>query len=160
MEHFFRQLEPMEPIPTGERFRNSLAPEEQQALKAVIFDIYGTILISSSGDIFEFKHGKESVLAALEKVNLACNGQVMDLEFGEAVVQEYLAVIQEVHQQKRREGIPYPEVIIEDVWKTVLDRMLERKFINNYDGVDIRALAVSFEFLSNPAYPMPGLEPI
>ena len=42
-----RQSRPLEPVPTGV----SPVLRELPAIRAVMFDIYGTLLISASGDI-------------------------------------------------------------------------------------------------------------
>jgi putative hydrolase of the HAD superfamily len=158
MKAYFDQLEPMKPVSTGEKFKNNLSDEELKRIKAVIFDVYGTILISSSGDVFEFKHGKENVLRAFEKAEVECNGQIMDLEFGETVIQEYLDTINKFHEEKKSRGITCPEIRIEEVWETVMNTLVEKELVKNRGNLEVKTLATIFEFLSNPTYPMPGLQ--
>jgi putative hydrolase of the HAD superfamily len=160
MKQYFYHLQPMAPLETGEKFRKTLDDREFQQIKAVVFDVYGTMLISSAGDVNEFKHGKENVVATFEKTGLDCNGRILDLEFGEMVIQELLGTIQQVHQREMAGGISSPEVIIEKVWEEVLDRLLERRLIPKGVKNDVRTLALVFEFLSNPCWPMPGLRQV
>lgn len=56
--------EELHPIPTT--FCPNLKTDSKEKIKAVIFDIYGTLLISSSGDIDQASLNKENMRAAMK----------------------------------------------------------------------------------------------
>lgn len=68
----------------------------------------------------------------------------------------YAEAIAEAHRRGRAAGIPYPEVDIERIWATVFRaNALDRYIAHRPDRDTIRELAVRFECLTNPVWPMP-----
>jgi len=57
--------------------------------------------------------------------------------------------IEKKHQELKKQGIDFPEVEIDKIWMQILE----------YDNLDkIRELAVEFELIVNPVYPMPHMK--
>ncbi|MFW6138302.1 MAG: HAD family hydrolase [Spirochaetota bacterium] len=112
---------------------------------AVLFDIYGTLFISGSGDIS----------AARQKADVDLMEKLLQ-KFGfsrppGAIFDAFYREIEKAHSQKRDAGVLFPEVEVDKIWMNVLDisdRLLARKF------------ALEYEVLFNPVWPMPGLEEV
>ena len=142
----------LEAIPTGMAAR--FAPMAD--IKAVLFDVYGTLFISGSGDI-SVASGMSNQRACAEA--LQCAGITGDLEqagaLGSAAL---LQAIRATHERLKREGVAFPEVDIREEWRVVLEQ-LERQGIISGDLSDdiIERLSVEYEFRVNPVWPMPGM---
>ena len=152
MEH----LEKLDPIPTGLepsfRFDNSI--------KSCIFDIYGTLLISSSGDIDRLEMTSENLKIALREAKIPMRPDVDEQQALSQILEEYKRTIEKHHQKQKSAGRPYPEVDILKVWCEVIRESIDFGWIC-YDGqVRLRRLTLIFEILSNKVYPMPGMKEI
>ena len=123
-------------------------------IRAVVFDVYGTLLISASGDV-------GTVAAApAEAFEQACAAVGLTI-LGEAGKgpSALVAAIEASHARSREQGIDYPEVDIVDVWHQTIESLIESATITNpQQEVDYSALAVEYEVRVNPVWPMPGLE--
>jgi len=141
---------PLRVIPTDEQPVLS----DLSDVAAVLFDIYGTMFISGSGDIGVAKEsGEADALAAAfaasghqGHLNAACGVKCM------------LATVQAHHESLRARGFEYPEVNIVDVWLECLDEMKQRGWMDPAgSSIDVRQLAIEYEVRANPTWPMPGL---
>ena len=140
---------PLEPIPTG-------LPENRPGLgsiKAVLFDVYGTMFISGSGDIGTTATAPGAAIMA------ACAALEIDVAAAETDCGELLlATIESFHKQSRSKGIEYPEVDIVAVWESLLAELARRGAISQpADKVDFARLAIEYEMRANPVWPMPHL---
>lgn len=133
---------PLEPISTGISPRLDPLP----AVKAVIFDVYGTLVISGSGDIGLTAARPKT--AALDQA-LRRQGMVWKREQLQAGMDRFYEHIREDHQIRRQSGIEFPEVNILEIW----ERWAERAGLHP----DIPRLAIEVECGLNPVWPMPGL---
>jgi len=141
---------PREPLPAG------VAPVLRPlgGVRAVLFDIYGTLLISASGDIAgpDAATRAAAVHEAFAAVNLA--GEIPATAAAAALV----LTIQEFHDRSRAAGIEYPEVDILEVWKQTLGRLASTVFgAPAVARIDMARLALEYEVRANPVWPMPGL---
>ena len=133
-------LSPMLPQPT------SMTPggRPRARIRCILFDIYGTLFISGSGDIGVSKKASLQVQKLdhlLRQFNI--RKKPRDL------IQELFQAIEDEHRQLRNAGIDYPEIEIDRIWKQILkidDLALARRF------------AIQYELIVNPVYPMPNLE--
>jgi putative hydrolase of the HAD superfamily len=114
-------------------------------IRAVIFDIYGTLFISAAGDI-----GSQSLAAAVP----APFPQSLETLAGEygcsgAELRDYFrGAVLERHEARRGETA-YPELRVEELWgQFLLSRRGQSK--------GARELALRYELAVNPAYPMPA----
>jgi putative hydrolase of the HAD superfamily len=135
---------PLKPLPTGLGPKGAL----RGPVRAVLFDLYGTLFISGSGDISVSGDGDAGTDAIQDdKLGLLLKGYGI-LEKSTALRQRFTERIREVHASRRSEGVDYPEVVIEEIWRDVLGfASIERA----------REFALDYELLFNPVWPMPGL---
>jgi putative hydrolase of the HAD superfamily len=116
----------------------------ENKIRCILFDIYGTLFVSDSGDIGIAK-GKSYKSENLEKLLNKYGIQQTPLE----ILTRFFATIDNAHQTLKEKGVDFPEVEIDRIWMWVLE-------IEDLDMV--RAFAVEFELIVNPVYPMPNLE--
>ncbi|MBU0676809.1 MAG: HAD family hydrolase [Verrucomicrobia bacterium] len=140
---------PLEPIATGIEWRCS----RSDSIKAVLFDIYGTLVVSGSGDVGTAREmsSSSSLQAALKD-----GRYIASEDAGEKGVALLNEEISNVHQQKRKKGAECPEVEIRDVWSAVVDKLKEAGSLTSAGNTSIELLAVSYECRSNPVWPMPN----
>ncbi len=143
---------PLAPLPTAQAPRI----EPLQGIRAVLFDIYGTLVISGCGDI-----GLTAEQAPGARTNqddpfrLALGSAGVDTDAlpdgfdGAAALRE---VIGASHARARAQDIDYPEVDILAIWEALLTGLGI-----SADARTIRRIAVEYEFRSNAVWPMPGL---
>ena len=110
----------------------------------MLFDVYGTLIISGAGDIGFVREPTENMSGVSNLL----------LRSGINFTPDHLAdllnrAIERIHTTARGQGIDYPEVDIVQVWRQVL-------------GMDdlsrVKKFALEYELIVNPVYPMPGLE--
>jgi putative hydrolase of the HAD superfamily len=134
-----RYLRRLAPLPT------SLTPqgELRENIRCILFDIYGTLFISGSGDISLAKQKSPEVQELrqlLRKYTIRQTPQTL--------LHEFYGAVETVHDQLRNKGVDFPEINIEQIWMQVLQ---------NDDDNTIRQFAVEFELIVNPVCPMPNL---
>lgn len=148
VEIFRRNSRELQPIATEVKPRlKKLANVE-----AVMFDVYGTLFISGSGDVgYAATNPKENSLVAAAE---ACGIPVEDS--AKVLMECFYETIKDSHKQSREQGIPFPEVDIVQIWK---ETFLSFDFLTTYvEEERMRRFAVEFESRSNPVWPMPQLE--
>ena len=133
------QLQPLTPLPTGLHRKTGELPP----VRCMLFDIYGTLFISASGDIGIAKGGKKP----LRQLDSLLNRFDIGLS-SKHLLAAYYRAIETDHRNSQASGIAFPEVDIMRIWKEVL---------GSASSEQVRDFAVAFELLSNPTYPMPSL---
>ena len=149
----FRQnSRPLEPLPTGQ----SPVLAKLPGVRAVLFDLYGTLLVSGSGEVGTAPQA--ACHPALVEALAAVGIDPARLSGGE--VEIVFQVIRAFHAEGQAAGIEYPEVQIVEVWRRVLGELAGRGVIEQAEcpAVDLRRLAVEYEARANPVWPMPGAE--
>lgn len=139
---------PLQPIDAGAV--ESLASLDD--LQAVLFDVYGTLIISSSGDI-GVATAQDSAAAfaeAIKAVRLPA-----DCITPRRAVDRLREVIGQHHARRRAGGIDYPEVDIREVWSEVLAAGCDLHPPRDV----LEALTIEYECRVNPTWPMPDLLP-
>jgi putative hydrolase of the HAD superfamily len=133
-------LKPMKPQPTALAVEGGL----RRPITCLLCDIYGTLLISGSGDI-----GISRRQAAEEN---QLNRLLADYKINRPLAKlrhDLYETIEKEHHRKRTKGIDHPEVKIEEIWAAILP----------FGGKDkIRTFAVQWEMAVNPVWPMPGMQ--
>ncbi len=127
------------PIPTV------LAPagDLTHDIRCVLFDIYGTLFISGSGDIGLAKQNSPK----LEEIKfLLAEYEIQKTP--RALLDELRDAIKARHKDLHDKGVEFPEIQIDRIWQQVLQS-------DNQDR--IRQFAAKFELISNPVYPMPDI---
>ena len=129
----------LEPIPT------QLSPNLDciKPYRAILFDVYGTLLISGVGDIgvghdLNFQTGQLQQLLHRYAITISPE----DLE------RALQAAIQDSHDTFRQRGVDYPEVDIKQIWAHVLG-IAHSPWVAEF--------ALEYEMLVNPVCPMPGV---
>lgn len=135
-----RQLStPLEPRPTDTIAR--IGP--LIGIRAVLFDVYGTLVISASGDIglAGEQDADSAFAAALDAAGIRGASQGGPDRLKQA--------IRAFHAERKAAGVEFPEVEIRDIWSSVLssEENLER-------------LTIEYECRVNPVWPMPGLSQV
>ena len=130
----------MAPLPTSLSARGGL----RQSIQCILFDIYGTLFISGSGDI------------RLGQQNSLPHEQIKQLLTKYAITQSPRRILEKLYERietrhgvLRSRGVDHPEVIIDQIWRQVLE-------ID--DQTLIQQFAVEFELIANPICPMPHLQ--
>jgi len=138
-DHLTAWFQPLKPIAT------ELSPRLPPRLDidAILFDVYGTLFISGSGDISLARSNgssAENLPALLEKYGITMAGDMLRTAF--------FAAIERAHARSRDKGIAYPEVQIDSVWQGITG-------IQDFETV--RNFAIEYELMVNPVGPMPHL---
>lgn len=147
------------------RNNTSIAPIETSAtprlnklegVKAVLFDIYGTLIISGSGDV-----GTAAAIDTAEALTqaLVVSGFEGDPDQAGIIGKDMLKnEILEWHKAGREAGADYPEVEITKVWKKIAETLCHSEALSAQDlSIDqIRQLGLEYECRVNPVFPMPG----
>lgn len=138
-ESIQKYLHPLAPLKT------SLTPagKLREEIKCVLFDIYGTLFISGSGDIDRTEPDSPQ-LAQLKEL-LA---EYRIHKTPRTILEELNGAVNARHAALRQRGVDFPEVNIDQIWRQVLQ---------NEDQTAVRQFAAEFEFITNPAFPMPHL---
>ncbi len=134
--YFANHSRPLDPDPTDSEIR---LPQLEK-VDAVVFDIYGTLIISAAGDISladenASLHAMETALAAVD-----CKRDPAE------ALQEYHEGIGLAQKETRERGVEFPEVEIREIWADILE-----------DDLVVEQAAVAYECAANPVWPMPGL---
>ncbi len=150
------QTEELMPEPTGIKPKM----ERLNDIQVVIFDVYGTLLISSSGDVEEEQLSEHHLLHALEEGHFVIQNKKEFLEGGQAkqMLTRYRELINEYQIKKKKEkNINYPEINIVAIWDVLLKQAAEQNTIKYTEDSDIKQMIFVFEMHSNKVYPMPGM---
>jgi putative hydrolase of the HAD superfamily len=113
-------------------------------IKCMLFDIYGTLFISGSGDISlaDNKSPQSNQISQLLT-------QYKVSKTVKALLGEFYRAIKARHTELRGRGVDFPEVKIDRIWTRVLSEV---------DTKMVKQFALEFELIVNPVYPMPNLQ--
>ncbi len=137
---------PLTPQPTGTTPRLDPIPR----IRAVLFDIYGTLVISGSGDIGLTTAATTG--GAFHEAWTAAELAPSLLPPGFDGPAALSAHIRAEHARRRAGGVEHPEVDIVAIWRTLLADLGLAS-----DHRRLRRLALEYELRVNPVWPMPGL---
>ena len=134
---------PLEPIETNVRPVISKVDD----IRAVLFDVYGTLLVSASGDIGA--DDGDQRIHALEKTCARLRIQLMHSAADSICSLEN--AISRAHAASKARDIKYPEVDIVSLWQEVLGEVAT----TSTDEIDFGRFALEYEVRANPVWPMP-----
>lgn len=147
---FVQLARPLQPLPT--RYPSRI--QRISGIRAVIFDIYGTLVISGSGEVgsADIRLRSEAFAPALR----AAGVDVAELpeDDPESMTRRLSEIIVEHQERSLRRGVAYPEVDILAVWQQWLRHVGQVRFADRIGSV--RRLAAEFEARANPSWPMTG----
>jgi len=139
---FEKYLIPLSPLSTSLNQSGKL----DNIIRCILFDVYGTLFISASGDIcFTKKVVQEThkIEHLLERFKIKINAKTL--------LTNFFNTVEKQHEELRQKGLDYPEIEIDQIWMRVTGS-------DNRERA--RAFALEFELIVNPAYPMPHLKEV
>jgi len=147
------QSEPMEPLPT------TLSPrlEKQNEAGAVLFDIYGTLFLSSSGDVGTARQASDQTALTRSLAQAGFDGNLE--EAGRRGRELFHETIEQRHRRRRRQGVEHPEIDVRCVWREVLDTLSADGLLEGrVTKKTVLRTAIEYECRVNPVWPAPELE--
>ncbi len=148
---------PLRPAPTALRPRVRRLPD----IRAVLWDVYGTMLVSGAGEIGATRErpgrpprAARQALAerAFREAVAAATGARPDTRAAARGAAALERAIRRRQADARRRGRPWPEIRILDVWREAIETAA-------LPLRGLREIAVRYECALNPVWPMPGLAP-
>lgn len=132
--------QPLAPVPAGLPARGTALSN----IRAVVFDVYGTLFISAAGELQSAVTGTcaEAFHAHLRAAQIAVPPA---LDAATALT----AAIHAEHARLRTGGNDHPEIDIRAIWRGVLPPATT--------AAEIEIIALAWECAANPVWPMPGL---
>jgi len=129
------------------------------AIKAFVFDVYGTLLISASGDIDESVFSTDNIKQAFGVSNIRMSESVKDqAALLTDLLEQFRQSVKDNHSRTRTEELPYPEVDILKIWQDILLSHGKKNELVFNGQLCIKCFIFVFEVLSNRIYPMPGMK--
>jgi len=151
LKKFLEPKKVFHPAPTNVKSRGSTLTE----IRAYIFDIYGTLLISASGDVGTAV-GSGSA-AAFRSALTAAGLADCPPSFYEKIKENFFRFIEESHRTSKEKGYPYPEVDIIKIWSKTLNKPETAALFPEITQIEPKTAATAYESIVNPVYPMPGM---
>ncbi|RKX85990.1 MAG: HAD family hydrolase [Spirochaetes bacterium] len=128
-------------------------------IRAVLFDIYGTLLISGTGDISLSSVQRDTL--DMDRILKESNFEPYFKGCVEVIPNKLNRNIRVFHEKKKLEGVDYPEVEIRNIWKSVLKELwIEGSLVENPEDKPVDLLSLRHELSVNPVWPMPGFPEI
>lgn len=122
-------------LPSGVSTRGQLP----RAPRAVLFDVYGTLLLRMGDPPESAPRVKAELRDLLRRHKLAISPTELEELLREAIRRD--------HARLRARGVRHPEVDIERIWRMV---------ISLRDPAELRRVIVEHELALHPCWPMPG----
>ncbi|MBL7074208.1 HAD family hydrolase [candidate division KSB1 bacterium] len=105
-------------------------------MKAVLWDVYGTLMAVDTGDLGETLKLKHKLIQAFEltiqEFNLKDTLLKLTENPAEYLLNRYVRLIEEDHQRERERGVQFPEVKIEAIWQGIIRELQTAGY--TYDG--------------------------
>ena len=151
LERIRALTKPMSPEPTGVSPRLT----RLDGIKAVLFDVYGTLFVSGAGDVGTSIDEKR---ADAFGEALSAAGFSGDLaKTSEHGVEIMFEEIDKAHARRRAEGVEYPEIDIREIFKDVLCSLAGENLIQGKVSAESATrAALEYECRVNSVWPMPG----
>ncbi len=157
IEKFLSESTDMKPVPT------LLKPfiRADSAIRAIAFDVYGTILVSASGDIDESVISTDNLRSAFDASGIGLVNGLSDKQgILTEILDDFKYAIRDYHQAESSEDRPYPEINVLEIWEKIIQGNQSRNVLQFNDPLCIKCFTFIFEVLSNRIYPMPGMKEV
>jgi putative hydrolase of the HAD superfamily len=145
----------MKPVPT------LLKPfiKKDPNIKALLFDVYGTLLISSSEDIEESDICADNLVTAFDTAGIALVAEKDNIPgMLNEILDDFKESIMDSLETAYNENRPFPEVNLLVIWEKIITERFLRGNLRLSGPLCIKCFTFVFEILSNRIYPMPGLK--
>jgi putative hydrolase of the HAD superfamily len=117
------------------------SPPLPSSIRAVLFDVYGTLFCSAAGDI--------GTVGGLDRAGGSLESLAGEYALTAEQLRDYFqGRVREIHGELSAKS-PWPEVRVEEIWARFL------RDLGKGEGA-ARELALRYELAVNPVYPMPG----
>lgn len=147
----FRRLEV---VPTGQQPALTPLPD----VRAVLLDVYGTLVMSACGEVGTVATSADAVMAALAAAGVVTGDEAHRRRVADAGARHLAAAISQCHAQMRAGGVEHPEVDIRQVWGSVIDALIAQQLLPpSARHADRERVAVHYEARVNPCWPMPNV---
>ncbi len=153
IEKWLKNQVELKPESTGIKPR--LATGSSSPVKAVIFDIYGTLLVSSSGDIESTYFSEENILKALEAGGF--DPEKIHTDAFQFIFQQLPKKIRDHHTELKTQGHVFPDIDIIRIWQEIIEEAEKKQLLEVSGDESYTDLVIVFEILSNQVYTMPGM---
>lgn len=150
---YLEELQELSAIPTGAEV--AMPPCN---VKAVIFDLYGTLMISASGDVDQADYNAHMITRAFDVVGIQLNDD--SISTIDSIHERFNQTILAHKAQGREEGRPFPEVNILEVWEEVLTYYKAEGILDYSTLPDLKLLTFVFELQTNKVWPMPNMKEV
>ena len=148
----FRERAPADAVKPPDNAAPRLVP--QDGIRAVVFDIYGTLFSSGVGDIsLAASEDRDAPLRRCLQANGIHLRATGDHRFDDV----FHECIRDHQEERRRSGVRFPEIDIRLVWRDFLELERAQNRIDLPEAPDIERIAIDYESRVNPTQPMPGL---
>lgn len=146
--------------PVATSFCPNLKPnsETNPPIKAVIFDIYGTLLISSSGDIDQATFNEENMEKALKAGGF--DTELFNSGAFSFLLKQLPVKVASNQQELKLKGHPFPDIDIFKVWDEMLTAAEDEGLLKRSGDESLAETILVFEVLSNKVFPMPGMKDV
>lgn len=151
-------LKKLQPKSTGISPRLQTDSQKNDKVKVVVFDIYGTLLISASGDIDQAYLSAENMERALRVGGYNIDKKPLDT--AAYILSRLPRKIKENHVELKQKGHPFPEIEIFKVWGRAIEDAQNAGLISLTGNESVTDAIFLFEVLSNKVYPMPGMKEV
>lgn len=148
VENIRRSSKPFQPIPTGMEAKLL----RMEGIKALLFDVYGTLILSGAGDISLVKEKASEAqpeVGELIRRNLSSNNPRIEGIRSD----HFFSAIQKERELLKASGTEHPEVDVREIWTALIGSAAPDL---NPDPSKIEAIAAEYECLVNPVWPEPG----
>ena len=131
------------------------ALKKLEGIKAVYFDVYGTIMISGAEPMMR-KDGVREVQCmteAFDSYNLDSKKETIDRS-----IELLHQFVNESHQAKKEQGIDFPEVDIIEIWEKIVEQLQKEELIGTFKKEEVPELLTDFVIRYDAPWLMPNLE--
>lgn len=128
-----------------------------KGIKAVYFDVYGTILISGTEPMMRAEQGREILHLGSTFESFGLDTRKELIEFA---VERLHHHVQASHTEKKAGGIDFPEVHIIAIWQNVIQDLKGKGYIGRFDEVLVPDLLTDYVTRYDEPWLMPELEEI
>ncbi len=147
---YLEELQKLTPVSTGVNPKTG-----KFKTRTVIFDIYGTLIISASGDVDKAEYNAGMIKKALKGGGFEI--LIDDEDAYNGIYQDFHESQIEQLNRMNQNGYPFPEADVTKIWTDILIAAEKKGRINIKENSDILLFTFILELQTNKIWPMPGM---